>query len=149
MLMPSIFGESLLDDFFGDDFGRTVPRNSGRYVTPSTTVMKTDIKEREDEFEIEIDLPGDKKEDVSAELKDGYMTISASKNVENDEKDDNGKYIRRERFCGNCSRSFYVGKTVSEDEIKAKFEDGILRLTVPKKDAKPATPQKKLIAIEG
>jgi HSP20 family molecular chaperone IbpA len=148
MLMPSIFGESLLDDFFGDDFSNPATRNN-RYMTPVNSVMKTDIKENEDSFEIDIELPGYKKEDISAELKDGYMTISASKNVSNEEKAEDGKYIRRERYSGSCSRSFYVGKVVSEDEIKARFEDGILKLTVPKKEAKQKLPEKKLISIEG
>ena len=147
MLMPSIFGENLFDDFFGD-FVRPV-RNTIRYSTPAATAMKTDVKENKTSYELDIDLPGYKKEDVQAELKDGYLTISAATKDEKDEKDDSGRYIRRERFYGSCSRSFYVGEAVSQEEIKAKFEDGILKVSVPKKDAVPEAEEKKYIAIEG
>lgn len=149
MLMPSIFGENLFEDFFNDDFMRPVTRQTRRYATPTTTVMKTDIRETEDGFMLDIDLPGYKKEDVQAELKDGYMTISAQKKTENEEKNENGNYIRRERFVGSCSRSFFVGKEITEEDIKAKFEDGILKISVPKKEAKAEIPEKKFIAIEG
>lgn len=149
MLMPSIFGESLFDEFFNDDFLRPVARNSRRYETPITGVMKTDIKENEKSYDLDIDLPGYKKEDVSAELKDGYMTITAQKNTNNDKQDENGNYIRRERFYGSCSRSFYVGKDITEADIKARFEDGILKINVPKKEVKEEIPQKRLISIEG
>lgn len=147
MLMPSIFGENLFDDFFGD-FVRPV-RNTVRYSTPAATAMKTDVKENKTSYELDIDLPGYKKEDVQAELKDGYLTISAATKNEKDEKDDSGRYIRRERFYGSCSRSFYVGDAVSQEEIKAKFEDGILKVSIPKKDAVPEAEEKKYIAIEG
>ena len=125
MLMPSIFGENLFDEFF-DDFVRPT-RRVVRYNTPSTTIMKTDVKETEGSYELDIDLPGYKKEDVKAELKDGYLTISAATNTNNDQKDENGKYIRRERYYGNCSRSFYVGENITQEDIKARFEDGILK----------------------
>ena len=147
MLMPSIFGENLFDDFFGD-FVRPV-RNTVRYSTPAASAMKTDVKENKTSYELDIDLPGYKKEDIQAELKDGYLTISAATKNEKDEKDDSGRYIRRERFYGSCSRSFYVGDAVSQEEIKAKFEDGILKVSVPKKDAVPEAEEKKYIAIEG
>ena len=147
MLMPSIFGENLFDGFF-DDFARPESRSNRRYNTPVTTVMKTDIKEKEDCFELAIDLPGYKKEDVSAELKDGYMTISAKTTTKNEEQNKDGNYIRRERFYGSCSRSFYVGEDVTEEDIKAKFCDGVLMLTIPKKEAKPEVPEKKFISIE-
>jgi HSP20 family molecular chaperone IbpA len=147
MLMPSIFGENLFDDFF-DDFARPA-RGAARYGTPVASVMKTDIRETDKGFELDIDLPGYKKEDVKAQLKDGYMTISAEKKQEDDQKDDNGKFIRRERFYGTCSRSFYVGEDLTEADIKAKFEDGILKVSVPKKEAKPEVEEDKYIAIEG
>lgn len=145
MLMSSILGENLFDEFF-DDFARPVKRTV-KYNTPM--VMRTDVKESDAGYELHIDLPGYKKEDVRAELKDGNLTISAVTNVENDKKDENGKFIRRERFCGNCSRSFYVGEHVEQTDIKAKFEDGILKVFVPKKEAKPAVEEKKYITIEG
>ena len=147
MLMPSIFGESLFDDFF-DDFARPA-RSVARYSTPTTNVMKTDVKEDEHGYELNIELPGYKKEDVKAQLNDGYLTISAETNRSNDQKDENGKYIRRERYCGTCSRSFYVGENITEEDIKAKFENGILKLTVPKKEAAPEVKENKYIAIEG
>ena len=100
-------------------------------------------------YEVTMNLPGVKKEDVKAELKDGYLTISASSNNSRDEKDDNGRYIRRERYGGFCSRSFYVGDEVTEADIKAKFENGTLTMMIPKKEAKPAVENKKYIAIEG
>jgi len=144
MLMPSIFGENLLDDFFNDSF------YDYGYRAGSTDLMKTDIKDTDQGYEITMNLPGVKKEDVKAELKDGYLTISATSNSNKDEKDNNGRYIRRERYSGSCSRSFYVGDGVTQDEIKAKFENGALMLTVPKKEEKPAVEDnKKYIAIEG
>lgn len=110
--------------------------------------MKTDIKDTDQGYEITMNLPGVKKEDVKAELKDGYLTISAVSNSNKDEKDQNGRYIRRERYSGSCSRSFYVGEDVTQEEIKARFENGTLVMTVPKKEQKPAVEQKKYIAIE-
>ena len=111
--------------------------------------MRTDIKDTDGGYEVTMNLPGVKKEDVKAELKDGYLTISASSNNSRDEKDDNGRYIRRERYSGSCSRSFYVGDEVTEADIKAKFENGTLTMMIPKKEAKPAVENKKYIAIEG
>ena len=147
MLMPSIFGESLFDDFF-DDFARPA-RTVVRHSAPTTNVMRTDVKENENGYELHIELPGYKKEDVKAQLKDGYMTISAETKQDNDQKDENGKYIRRERYYGTCSRSFYVGEDITEEDIKAKFENGVLMVTVPKKDKAPKVEENKYIAIEG
>lgn len=145
MLIPSVFGEDLFDDFF-DDFSR--PTRKAVYASPSS-VMKTDVKEKDDSYELDIEIPGYKKEDVKAELKKGYLTISATTKSDNDEKDDKGKYIRRERYYGSCSRSFYVGENVTQEEVKAKFEDGILKITIPKKDNKPKVPENNYISIEG
>ncbi len=147
MLMPSIFGENLIEDFF-DDFAYP-SRGVARYNTPTTNVMRTDIKENESGYELSIDLPGYKKEDVKAELKDGYLTISAESKQEKDQKDSKGKYIRRERYYGTCSRSFYVGEDLDQNDISAKFEDGILKLSVPKKEPQPKVEEKKYIQIEG
>ena len=110
--------------------------------------MKTDIKENDKGYELDVDLPGYKKEDVKAELKDGYLTISASNDNTKEEKDEDGKYIRKERYTGAVSRSFYVGKYVTEEDIHAKFENGILKLSVPKVDA-PKVEENKYISIEG
>ena len=143
MFMPSIFRENFVEDFF-DDFDRPL-----RGKNPAVSnIMKTDVVENENGYEISIDLPGYKKEDVSAELKDGYMTISAESKKENEEKDKNGRFIRRERFVGSCSRTFYVGDAVTEEDIKAKFEDGVLKVSVPKKVVQPEIPEKKVISIE-
>ncbi len=146
MLMPSIFSESLFDDFF-NDFAYPA-KNAGRYNTSVSHMMRTDVKEGETGFELDIELPGFKKEDIGVELKDGYLTINANRDENNDKQDENGKYIRRERYYGTCSRSFYVGKELTEEDIKARFENGILKLSVPKKD-KAAVEEKKYIRIEG
>ena len=146
MLMPSIFGENLFDDFF-DDFARPYKVTTG-YTQPAN-IMKTDVKETEGSFELDIDMPGYKKEDVKAELKDGYLNIGVSSSKSNDEKDEKGNYIRRERYTGSYSRSFYVGDGVTQDEVKAKFDNGVLKLTVPKKEAAPEVETNKYIAIEG
>ncbi len=144
MLMPSIFGEDLFNDWF------SFPDIDKKFYGKNTDqVMKTDIKEKDNEYEVDIELPGFKKEDVKAELKDGYLTISAAKNVNNDEKKEDGKYIRKERFSGNVSRSFYVGEDMTQEDIHAKFEDGMLKLTVPKKEAKKVEDKKSYITIEG
>jgi HSP20 family molecular chaperone IbpA len=145
MMMPSIFGENLFDDFF-DSVSR--PIRAIRQA-PVPQVMRTDVKESDKGFTLDIDLPGYKKEDISAELKDGYITVSAKTSEEHEEKEEDGTYIRKERTFGSCSRSFYVGEEIEESEIKAKFEDGILKLFVPKKDVEPQVEERKYISIEG
>lgn len=147
MLMPSIFGEDLFDEFF-DDFARPAKKVS-RVGVAAPTVMRTDVKESETGYELDIDLPGYKKEDVQAQLKDGYLTITATTKTNDDQKDENGKYIRRERYYGTCSRSFYVGEDIAQEDIKAKFEDGILKIGIPKKEAKPEVEANNFITIEG
>ena len=154
MLMPSIFGENLFDDFFNDfpfyddNAGQKIEKKL--YGRHGQNLMKTDIKETDAGYELEIDLPGFTKEEVTAELKDGYLTISAAKRLDKDEQEkETGKYIRRERYAGACQRSFYVGEDVTEQDIKAEFKHGMLKLFVPKKEAKPAVEQKKTISIEG
>ena len=145
MLMPSIFGENLFDDFMD---GFAFPTANWNYAKNTANVMKTDIKENDKGYELDVDLPGYKKEDVKAELKDGYLTISASNDNTKEEKDEDGKYIRKERYTGSVSRSFYVGKYVTEEDIHAKFENGILKLSVPKVDA-PKVEENNYISIEG
>ena len=141
MLMPSIYGENLFDSFF-HDFARVEK-------TEVPKIMKTDIKENDMGFELDIELPGCSKEDVSAELKDGYLTIAGKTSTSTDEKDDSGRFIRRERYQGSCSRSFFVGEELEQEDIKAKFENGILKVFVPKKEPKPAVETRKMIQIEG
>lgn len=145
MMMPSIFGERLFDDFFGFDYpAKQVMRMN------NNDLMKTDVKESETGYELDISVPGFKKEDLHAELKDGYLTVSGTTSRQNDEKDEaTGRYIRRERFTGSCSRTFYVGKDVTQEDIKAKYENGVLSLAVPKKEAQPKVEDHKYIAIEG
>ena len=146
MLMPSIVGENLFSDDWMD-FG--FPEvDKALYGKHANNVMKTDVKETDTGYEVDIDLPGFKKDEINAQLDNGYLTISAAKGLDKDEKDKKGKYIRKERYAGAMSRSFYVGEGVTQEDIKAKYEDGILRLSVPKKEAK-AVENKKYIAIEG
>ena len=154
MLMPSIFGENLFDDFFGDfpfyydkDMKNVEKKLYGR---KASHVMKTDIKETDNGYELVVDLPGFTKDEVQATLENGYLTISAEKGLDKDEKEkETGHYIRKERYAGACSRSFYVGEDVEQTDIKAEFKHGILTLFVPKKEAKAAVPERKFIAIEG
>ena len=110
--------------------------------------MKTDVKEVDDGYELDIDLPGFQKDDIKARLTDGYLTITASKAENKEEKDKEGRYIRRERYSGSMSRSFYVGSAVKEEDIRAKFENGILKLSVPK-NKKTEIEQNNYISIEG
>ena len=149
MMMPSIFGENLFDDFMDFPFEREFfGRKNPLYGKNAKNIMKTDIRETDNGFELDIDLPGFKKDDVSAELKNGYLTISAAKGLDKDEKDKEGRYIRRERYTGNCTRSFYIGEQVRQEDIKAKFEDGILKIAFPKQDQKKME-ENRYIAIEG
>lgn len=150
MRVPSIFGESLFDDFMDFPFEREFfGRRNPLYGKHEKNMMKTDIKQTDAGYEMDIDLPGFKKEDVTAKLENGYLTISASKGVDKDEKNDEGFYIRRERYVGQCSRSFYVGEDVKQEEIKAKFEDGILKVFIPKTEPKQLVKEQNYIAIEG
>ena len=154
MLMPSIFGEDMFDDFmrdfpfFDENAGNKIEKKL--YGRHAKNMMKTDIKEKEDGYELEMDLPGFTKDEITAELKDGYLTVSATKGLDKDEQEkETGKYIRRERYAGACQRSFYVGEDITEQDIKAEFKHGILKLFVPKKEAQPKVENKKYVAIEG
>ena len=133
-MLPAIFGENLFDDFFADPFGMMPAgrRSDPLYGKHAQNLMKTDVREKDNTYELDVDLPGFKKDEITVDLKDGYLTIGASKGLDKDQSDENGKYIRRERYAGVCSRSFYVGENVRPEEIGAKYEDGILRLSVPK-----------------
>ena len=145
MLMPSIFGENLFDDWMDFSFPDI---DKALYGKHAKNEMKTDVRETEDGYELDIDLPGFKKDEVTAQLDNGYLTIQASKGLDKEQKDKKGKYIRKERYAGSMSRSFYVGDAITEEDVHAKYEDGILKLSVPKKKAK-AVEQTKHIAIEG
>ena len=145
MLMPSIFGENLFDDDWMDfPFEREFwGRKNPLYGKNAKNMMKTDIREHDGGYELDVDLPGFKKDEISVELENGYLTISAAKGLDKDEKDKKGKYIRRERYAGAMQRSFYVGDALTQEDIKAKFEDGILRLDIPKKDARQVETKKR------
>ena len=153
MLMPSIFGEDLFDDlfdlpFYDDRAERKLEKKL--YGRHAGNLMKTDIKEQDNGYEMIVDIPGFKKDEVKVSLEDGYLTIEAAKGLDEDEQDKKtGKYIRKERYAGSCARSFYVGTAVEQSDIKAEFKHGILKLFVPKKEEKPAVDTHKYIAIEG
>ena len=152
MLMPRIFGESLFDDLMDfrfpteeEFFGKRNPL----FGKHGKNLMKTDIREKDGSYELDIDLPGFKKDEVKAKLENGFLTISAEKGLDRDQKDNEGRFIRQERYAGAMSRSFYVGDSVKKEDITAKFEDGILRLSVPKQEMKKLENKDQYIAIEG
>lgn len=153
MMMPSIFREDLFDNFMEDfafpafrsfsDMDRTL------YGKRARNLMKTDVKETEEGYEVDIDLPGFKKEEIRMQLEKGSLTVSASKGIEKDEKNDNGSYIRRERYAGSMSRSFFVGEHVKEEDIRPKYENGILSFHLPKEEKTAVEQKPRYIAIEG
>ncbi|MBP3277553.1 MAG: Hsp20/alpha crystallin family protein [Butyrivibrio sp.] len=153
MLTPSIFEENYIDDLFGfpmkefDD----MERNMGRklYGRKASRMMKTDIREKDDNYEVAIDLPGFKKEEITVELTDGYLTINAAKGFDKDENNKKGKLIRQDRYAGSMTRSFYIGENVEKEDIEATYRHGVLTLTIPKKAIENKIPEKNLIAIEG
>ena len=141
MFMPSILKKGFMDNVFDDDFFMDFKNEKA--------IGKTDIKELKDNYLLEVELPGFTKEDIKAEVNNGYLIIEATHNENKDEKDKEGKYIRKERYSGHCTRSFYVGENLKEEDIKGKFENGILKLEVPKKVAEEKVEEKKYIQIEG
>ncbi len=154
MLAPSIFEENFIDDLFGfpymkefDDMEHNMERKL--YGRKASRMMKTDIREKDDNYEVSIDLPGFKKEEITVELDKGYITISAAKGLDKDENDKKGKLIRQERYAGSMTRSFYIGENVEKEDIEATYRHGVLTLTVPKKAMEKKLPEKNLIAIEG
>ena len=149
-MLPSIFGENLLDEFFDEPWEKSLfgARNP-LYGKHAKNLMKTDVKETGDHYEVDIDLPGFQKDEISVELQNGYLTIQAVRSHSNDEKDKEGRYLRRETFSGTCARSFYVGDAVKKEDIHAKFEDGILHITLPAPQQQKALPvNPNLIEIE-
>jgi len=148
MLMPSIFGENLFDEFFGD-WNREM-RNMDRrlYGKNAAREMKTDVHEHEDHYEVDIDLPSFKKDEISLELENGYLTVTAAKGLDKEETNQKGKLIRQERYAGTMQRSFYVGDALTESDIGAKLDNGVLSLNIPKRDERKL-PEKKTIMIEG
>ncbi len=149
MMVPSIFNDNLFDSwmdfpFENEFFGKRDPM----YNRNSQSMMNTDVRETDEGYELDVDLPGFEKDQINAKLENGYLTISAKNNVNNDEKDKDGKYIRRERYVGSVSRSFYVGDGLKQEDIKAKYENGILKLAIPKKEKK-VVEESNYISIEG
>ncbi len=149
MLYPRIFNDSIFDDLMDmtfPTFRDLEDVDKKLYGKNAPHVMRTDVHEHDDRYEVDIDLPGFKKDEIGLSLENGYLTVTAAKGLDTDRNDKQGKLIRRERYAGSMQRSFYVGKNLDETDIKAKFEDGVLKLTVPKKEAK--LPEKKVIMIE-
>ena len=153
MMVPYMFNDGLMDDLFSDawahDFDRAMRAAEPRsmFGKRAANVMKTDVRENKDSYDVFVDLPGFKKEDVKLDLDNGYLTISAQRNEELDDKDNEGRYIRQERATGSCARSFYVGKSVTPSDVSARFEDGILKLSMPK-HVEQALPESTSVAIE-
>jgi HSP20 family molecular chaperone IbpA len=143
--MPSIFGENLFENWMDFSFPDV---DKALYGKNTKNMMKTDVKETEGGYEVAVDLPGFHKEDISIQLEDGYLNINAAKGLDKEEKDEDGTYIRRERYAGSLGRSFYVGENVTEEDIHAKYENGILLLDIPKKEALPEK-KNRYIQIEG
>lgn len=157
MMRPSIFGEHLFNDFFDDFFDfpvfddKEMQRAQKKlYGHHAANMMKTDVKEHDNHYEVDIELPGFKKDELSIEFKNGYLLISAAKGLDKDEKEEKtGKYVRRERYAGSMSRSFYIGEDLKQEDIHAKYENGVLKLDIPKpENKKPEIEEKKYIDIE-
>ena len=149
-MVPSIFGENLFDEFWNDpfDMDRMLPRGRDPlYGKHSKNLMKTDVRETEGSYELDVDLPGFKKDEVNVELNNGYLTIEAAKSLDKDDTDKQGRYIRQERYAGSMSRSFYVSEGLEPKDIRAKFENGVLQLSIPK-NAPKQLPKTTAIAIE-
>lgn len=144
MLVPSLFTDNFVNDFFNGAFDRT----PSLFHTSGSSLMSADVKEFKDHYELELELPGYKKEDVTASLKEGYLTIEGKREESTDDKDEQGHYIRRERYVGTLTRSFYVGEDVKHEDIKAKFENGVLSVSVPKVDYKPEIETSRNIMID-
>ena len=157
MLMPSIFGENLFDDWFDsfDNFPFYMDKDMNNaqkklYGKKAGRIMKTDIKETDQGYELIVDLPGFTKDEIKASVENGYLTIRAAKGFDKEEKEkESGRYIRQERYAGSCERSFFVGDAVKQEDVKAEFKHGILKLFVPKKEAEKVIEENKYIAIEG
>lgn len=155
MYAPDLFGENLMDDWMDemDAWDRALTKNASKrnplYGRHAKNIMKTDVTEKNGNYEIAVDLPGFKKDEVSLTLEDGYLTIQTNKSLEKDEKDKKGHVLRQERYAGNMARSFYVGDEVKETDVHAKFEDGVLRIAIPAADETHRVPEHKTIAIAG
>ena len=155
MYLPDLFGENLMDDWMDDfdawnkAFNRELNRKNPLYGKHAKNIMKTDVSEKDGKYEIAVDLPGFKKDEVSLSLENGYLTIETNTSLDKDEKDKKGHILRQERYAGNMARSFYVGDDIGESDVTARFEDGVLHITIPAKDKEEKLPEHKTISIEG
>ena len=148
MFYPTLFKDDLFDDLMNFDFPSFRDVDRKLYGKHANGLMKTDVRENDGNYELDIDLPGFKKDEISLTLDKSYLIVGAAKTVNEDEKDSKGKMLRQERFSGAMQRSFYVGDALDENDVKAKFEDGVLSLCFPK-EKQPEIPEKKSILIEG
>ncbi len=146
-MLPVVFGENLFDELFDNAFRPLYDVDRALYGKNAKAIMRTDIRKTDAGYEMDVDLPGFKKDEIKIELKDGYMTITAAKGLDKDQQDKEGRYIRRERYAGQCSRSFYVGDNLEAKDIHARFEDGILRLSLPEVNQRQL-PEHQVIDIE-
>ena len=149
--LPTVFGENLMDMF--DDFDRSFFRGFGNadralYGKHAQNMMKTDVRETDEGYEVDVDLPGFSKDEIHLELNSGYLTISTEKSLEKRDEGRNGKLLRQERYSGVMQRSFFVGNAIREEDVKASYENGVLHLMIPKKDA-ARVPERRTIMIEG
>lgn len=153
MMLPDVFGKDMFEDFLGFPFyddGDFKKLEKKLYGHRGKNLMKTDIRETDADYELEMDLPGFDKDEIKVSLENGYLMISAAKELNKEEKESStGRYIRQERYAGSCERSFYVGENIMVEDIKGEFKHGILKLTIPKKEERPAVEEKKYISIEG
>jgi len=150
MMMPSIFGENLFDNFMEDFAFPVFPDvNKVLYGKHAKNLMKTDVKETDDSYVVDMDLAGFKKDEIKMQLANGYLTVSAAKGLDKEEENENGRYVRQERYAGGVSRSFYVGEHVEEKDIHPKYENGILTFSLPKENKKPIEEKRNYISIEG
>ena len=149
MMMPRVLGEDLFDDWMDFPFDMFGKGKNPLYGKHAKNMMKTDVREHDNGYELDIDLPGFKKDEIQVQLADGYLTVAAAKGLDKDQEDQKAHYIRQERYAGAMQRSFYVGDAVTQEDIKAKYENGILKLSIPKKSEKEAVDSKKQIVIEG
>ena len=150
-MFPALMNDTMFSDLFDDPFfsGWREAANAAADRMPSQALMSTDVKENEHSYDVDIDMPGFKKDDINLELQNGYLTVSAHRDGSHEDKGEDGKWLRRERYAGSVSRSFYVGEDVKESDIHASYKDGTLCLEVPKAEAKPQVEAKHQIAIEG
>ena len=150
MFYPKLFNDDFFDDFMGFGFPELRHADADRrpFAKHGNGLMKTDVRDKDGNYELDIELPGYKKDEITIELNNGYLTVSAAKGLDKDENDKKGKLIRQERYAGAMQRSFYVGENLTEEDIKAGFKHGVLSLQIPKKEA-PQVPEKKTIMIEG